>query len=326
MIEKLESIEFEGDIKKDKDISAIASFGNFLALGSDESKRKIQILQKNGDGYEVKDGLEIKLPVLAEEYDQEIDIEGMSISNGNTLFVIGSHSLKRLKLDADEKTYLQNRERITRVISEDKKNSIFKLTLDSQTGEEKDLEDRKTIRIKEIIENDSVLGIFTRIPSKENGVDIEGIASDGDTLYIGFRGPVLRENYVPVMVIEDFTKKSDYELRFVKLGGNGIRDITKVKEGFLIVAGPVGDGFGPYQLYFWNGLDCVPGEGSPKNVQVTLLGEIPPPKNDKGEEVKGAKAEGITVMEENSSVYKVIIVYDSVENGGATLFQVTKPA
>ncbi len=59
MIEKLGKIEFKGDIKKDKDISAIASFGNFLALGSDESKRKIQILQKQGAYYEVKDELEM---------------------------------------------------------------------------------------------------------------------------------------------------------------------------------------------------------------------------------------------------------------------------
>ncbi|MDJ0599758.1 MAG: MerR family transcriptional regulator [Crocosphaera sp.] len=29
---------------------------------------------------------------------------------------------------------------------------------------------------------------------------IEEIASDGNTLYLGFRGPVLRENYVPIMV------------------------------------------------------------------------------------------------------------------------------
>ena len=316
MLEELKKIEFKGKVKKDEDISAIVSFGNFLAIGSDESKRKIQILQQKESYYEVRDDLEIKLPVLAEEDDQEIDIEGMSISNGNTLFVIGSHSLKRLRLKAD-KTYLKNRERITRVISEDKKNSIFKLILDYQTGKEKDQNERKTIRIKDIIENDSVLGIFTRIPSKENGVDIEGITSDGDTLYIGFRGPVLRENYVPVMVIEDFKDKSDYELRFVNLGGNGIRDLCKVEGGFLIIAGPVGDGEGPYQLYFWDGSDSVPGIDKQKETPISLLGEIPT--------AEGAKAEGITVMEETSSSYKFIIVYDGLRNGGATLFQVKKP-
>ncbi|MEM9273857.1 MAG: DUF3616 domain-containing protein, partial [Cyanobacteria bacterium P01_F01_bin.143] len=189
MLEKLGKIEFKGKVKKDEDISAIVAFGDFLAIASDESKRKIQILEKKTpDSYEVREDLEIKLPVLAEQDDQEIDIEGMSMSNGNTLFVIGSHSLKRLKIK-DDKTYIDNRERITKVVTEDKKNSIFRLTIDSSTGEAKD---KKAIRIKGIIEKDPVLGIFTKIPSKENGVDIEGIASENNSLYLGFRGPVLR--------------------------------------------------------------------------------------------------------------------------------------
>ncbi|ELS05180.1 Protein of unknown function (DUF3616) [Xenococcus sp. PCC 7305] len=317
MLTKLNKISFEGDVKKDKDISAIVSFGNFLAIGSDESKRKIQILeQKQSDCYEVKDKLEIALPVLSEQEDQEIDIEGMSISNGNTLFIVGSHSLKRLK--TDKKTYLSNRERITRVIREDKKNSIFKLTIDPQTGEEKDQSERKIIRIKEIIENDSILGIFSQIPSKENGVDIEGIASDDDNvLYLGFRGPVLRGNYVPVMVIEDFTKVSDYKLLFVDLGGYGIRDLCKVQGGFLIIAGPVGDGVGDYKLYFWNGVDSIPGTDKPQKTERSLLGKIT--LDD-----ENSKAEGITLLEETDDIYKFIIVYDGVKNGDATVFQVDK--
>ena len=46
---------------------------------------------------------------------------------------------------------------------------------------------------------------FTQIPSKENGVDIEAIAvkgKDGDKLHLGFRGPVLRDNLVPIMVLD----------------------------------------------------------------------------------------------------------------------------
>ena len=313
MLEELGKIEFKGKVKKDEDISAIVAFGDFLAIASDESKRKIQILEKKtSDCYEVRKDLEIKLPVLAEQDDQEIDIEGMSISDDDTLFVIGSHSLKRLKLKDDE-TYHNNLERITTVVTEDKKNSIFKLIIDPLTGKEKD---KKTIRIKEIIENDPVLGIFTKIPSKENGIDIEGIASDKDSLYIGFRGPVLRGNYVPVMVINDFANPADYELRFVNLSGYGIRDLCKVEDGFLIIAGPVGDGVGSYQLYFWNGVDSIPGKGKPQETKISFLSEIPTEK--------GSKAEGITLLEETSSVYKFMIVYDGLPNGDATIFQVKK--
>ena len=314
MIGELGTIEFKGDIKKDEDISAIVSFGDFLAIGSDESKRKIQILKKEGDGYVVKEDLEIKLPVLAEQDEQEIDIEGMSMSNGDTLFVVGSHSLKRLTIK-DNKPYSDNRKRFTQLVAEDKKNSIFKLKLNPQDATVE--EEIVTIRIKEIIEEDELLRPFSGIPSKENGVDIEGIASHGDTLYLGFRGPVLRGNYVPVMVIKDCHNEKDYELLFVNLMGNGIRDIVKVNDGFLILSGPVGDGFGPYQLYFWDGSDCIIGSDRPKEDRTILLGKIPTET--------GAKAEGITILEESSSSYTVVLVYDGLPNGRPTLLKVIKP-
>ena len=313
MIKELESIEFKGDIHKEEDISAIASFGRFLVIGSDETKKKIQVLEKiNDNSYKVSH--DIELPVSEGSDKEEFDVEGMELGKDNTLFVIGSHSLKRKKVDP-ERTYKKNRERIETVEPEDKRNRIIKLTLDSETGKLNG--NIESINIKGTILQDKVLKIFTQIPSKENGIDIEGIAVDGNQLYLGFRGPVLRLNYVPVVVTK-FDKPSDYEIHYVNLEGNGIRDLTKVKDGFLIVAGPVGDGFGPYQLYFWDGSDGIPGKDKPKEAQITLLGEIPSPK--------GAKAEGITVMEETNSVYKVIIVYDGLPNGAATLFQVIKPA
>lgn len=314
MIRELLSVEFKGEIINDQDISAIASFGDFLALGSDENQCKVQILQKTDAAYQVRDQLEIELPVQDIHDEQEIDIEGMAINDNHTLFIIGSHSLKRSKVKPD-KTYQQNRRRITKVIAEERKNSIFKLQLDPQTGKEQKQVKGEVMQIKEIIEQDPVLGRFTTIPSKENGIDIEGIAADGSILYLGFRAPVLRLNYVPVMVILD-QETLEYELRFVDLGGNGIRDITKVKDGFLIIAGSLGDGFSPYQLYFWNGIDCIPGTGKPQASQLTLLGTIPTPD--------GAKAEGITVLSETSSVYQVIIVYDGLPKGAPKLLEVIK--
>ena len=110
MIKKLESIEFRGDIHENEDISAIAAFGNFLIIGSDETKKKIQVLQQVEDNsYEVTNDIELLIPEESES--EEFDIEGMEITQDHTLFVIGSHSLKRKKIDPD-KTYEKNRERI----------------------------------------------------------------------------------------------------------------------------------------------------------------------------------------------------------------------
>ena len=105
-------------------------------IGSDETKKKIQVLKKIEDNfYEVSH--DIKLPVSEGSDKEEFDIEGMEIGKVNTLFVIGSHSLKRKKVDP-KKTYEENRERIETVEPEDKRNRIFKLTLDSETGKPND--------------------------------------------------------------------------------------------------------------------------------------------------------------------------------------------
>ncbi len=76
-------------------------------IGSDETKKKIQVLKKIEDNsYEVTH--DIKLPVSEESDKEEFDIEGMEIGKDNTLFVIGSPSLKRKKVDPEE-TYKKNR-------------------------------------------------------------------------------------------------------------------------------------------------------------------------------------------------------------------------
>jgi len=141
------------------------------------------------------------------------------------------------------------------------------------------------------------LKTFSEIPSKENGVDIEGIAAKGDFLYLGFRGPAFRENWVPVMKLE-FEDPEDYELLYVDLGGRGIRDITSVSDGFLLIAGPIGDGSASYQLYHWDGKDMIPGKDhNPEDLgKLTLLGEIAPPVST--EPPARAKAEGIVLAQD----------------------------
>ncbi|MEO0836125.1 MAG: DUF3616 domain-containing protein, partial [Cyanobacteria bacterium J06642_3] len=96
------------------------------------------------------------------------------------------------------------------------------------------------------------------------------------------------------------------------------RDLTKVKDGFLIIAGAAGDALNPYQLYFWDGVDTIPGNDKPQQAQLNLLGEIPT--------LNDAKAEGIAVLSETNSTYKIMIVYDGLPNGAPKLLQITKPA
>ncbi len=48
---------------------------------------------------------------------------------------------------------------------------------------------------------------------------------------------------------------------YLTLGGRGIRgmsEMAKKEDGYLVLAGPVGDEPTPYMLYHWNGEDTVP--------------------------------------------------------------------
>jgi len=117
-----------------------------------------------------------------------------------------------------------------------------------------------------------------------------------------------------------FDNPEAYELLYVKLGGQGFRDLKSVSDGFLIVAGPVGDASALYRVYHWDGKDVISGEDQvPEDVgKCRLFGKIQPPA--------GGKAEGVVVLEENDASYELLIVYDGVEGDVGQRFRVDKYA
>ncbi|NET30840.1 MAG: DUF3616 domain-containing protein [Cyanothece sp. SIO1E1] len=322
-----QTIEFSGKVHKDQDLSAIANFEidgkTYLAIGSDESKQNVQLLKQVSDQvYDVDDDLEIKLPV-AEDPKDEIDIESITFdNNSNCLYIAGSHSRKRKTVKIGDETAGINRDRLADIKSEKHRNRIFQVNLKPRTGKVKgEIEISKDL--KDVLTRDPYLKAFVDIPSKENGVDIEGLAIQADHLFLGFRGPVLRGNHVPVMVTK-FDHLEDYEIRFVQLDGNGIRDMTAVKDGFLIISGPIGDAPGPYKLYFWDGTDMVYGidRQPPMPPALISLEDINAPIGEDGSQ---GKAEGITVLEETAVGYRALIIYDSLKNGSPQLWHIHKP-
>ncbi|MEN8133716.1 MAG: DUF3616 domain-containing protein [Pseudomonadota bacterium] len=314
------SVQLRGAIKASEDISGIAKLGLFLTIGSDEAASKrsvenvVQLLKKiSKDRYKVYHDI-----VLFKGNDKdgpEMDIEGLA-TDGEMLYVVGSHSAirKRVKKSRDykvnRKTFLANG-----ITHEKNRDWLYRLKIDEQGK----TTDRQRISLRPIIQHNGVLKTFQNLPGKENGINIEGVAVKGKWLYLGFRSPVLRKNYVPVMKLKFADPDKTHELLYLNLGGRGIRDITRVSDGFLIVAGPSGEGPASYQLYHWDGRDMVPGKDRSKQDtgKAKLLGEIRPPKD--------GKAEGITVLGEQTTAYEIVIVYDGIKNGGAQRFKVRKP-
>lgn len=111
--------------------------------------------------------------------------------------------------------------------------------------------------------------------------------------------------------------KADGDLRFVQLGGRGIRDLVKVDDGFLVLGGPTGDSDQSELLYWWDGRDCVPGRGAPECV-VTTLGRLP--------RLDGGRAEGMAVVDRTGDAWDMLFVFDGVAGGDPGIYLVRRPA
>lgn len=334
-----QTVTFSGKVHKGEDLSAIANFAingtPYLAIGSDESKNRVQLLKQiSKHVYEVDTDLRIELPppnhpAIPGSKPDEIDIESIAFDpETNCLFVIGSHSYKRKTVKVDKKTVAENRVRLmdAEISPESDRNRIFQVTLKSSSGKVKEI--KQIENLKTLLAQDDYLKRFIDIPSKENGIDIEGLAFRNGNLFLGCRGPILRGNYVPVVVVDWTTVNAseiqNYEIRFVKLNGGAIRDMTAVEGGFLIIGGPMGDAPGPYDLYFWDGTDMIYGTDRPAPMPpaVVHLEEIVPPTGDDG---LYGKAEGITLLEEAATGYRVLIIYDSIKDGNPQIWHLHRP-
>jgi hypothetical protein len=316
------------DPKYGKNISGLVFTKAYLLIGADEGAT-VLILKRHDPSTFNYTG-EIDGIIQLEQKSDEIDIEGVARGK-NYVYVIGSHSRKRLEVKNDrddDETVQDNLNRLAQTAIEPSRERLYRLKINPDgTFDKHDKQFLQSMSLRNLILNHPVLAPFQVISSKENGIDIEGLAAVGDTqLYIGFRGPRLRGNDVPVMVLQpkagkeaDFKKKFrekdvTQEVRYVNLDGLGIRGMAAVEKGFLILGGPVGDEPLPYHVFFWDGENTVPGKGhrDAKQRHIKTLCNIPVPDE--------SKAEGITILKEEQGSYLFMIVYDGGAFGGAVIF------
>lgn len=314
-------VSFHGEkFYESRDFSGVASVGKFLVVCTDEGN-VIQVLERTSSDsfslvqkYSMPDGTVTSLEKAADD-DPELDLEGVA-SDGNTIYIVGSHSQKRSRVDPRNvkgKSRKKNRERLTENEKEPDRMILLRFRLDEQ-GRVNHISNKRDL-FKTITGFDHISGFFN-IPSKENGIDIEGIATKKGKIYIGFRGPVLRENWVPVLVTEFQDPEKEAEIRYVNLGGLGIRDMVSAGDQIFLIGGPVGDGPGGYHLFSWNGKDCIPGKKGAKG-EVLHIGEIPTKD--------GSKAEGVAVLpDDKRGQRQLLVVYDGPERGAPILLKLKK--
>ncbi|OIP70373.1 MAG: hypothetical protein AUK43_09615 [Oscillatoriales cyanobacterium CG2_30_40_61] len=120
-------------------------------------------------------------------------------------------------------------------------------------------------QLMDALKTDEHLGLFISnpLPSKENGLDIEGLAVDKNKIFLGLRGPVLRgfaiileleveEKQPGVLTLKQIGEKGKpYRKHFFELTGLGIRELCLQGEDLIILAGPTMDLSGALRVYRW---------------------------------------------------------------------------
>lgn len=228
-----------------QNISGLVVTDTFAVLATDEGTALQILRQENGKFIARSNGV-VKLT----QDNLELDLEGLAWQKPY-LYAIGSHSKKRKKVkqgDSEKKTL----KRLSKVIEEPSRNQLFQIALNDKF----EAVQIRSQSLTSFLEQNEILAPFGKIPSKENGIDIEGVAVKEDRLFIGFRGPVLRGNLAAIMTFKLNEKKfrlKKPELKLVNLGGLGIRDMVATNKGLLLLAGPMNEIPNLYQLFNWQG-------------------------------------------------------------------------
>lgn len=251
-----------------QDLSAAVRSGSTLFLGSDEGM-SIERLRMRENGWVGCGRLQLSECLQVSSTD-EADIEGLAEDDG-WLWVLGSHAKTRPKLKKrdDERielrTYSDLKDTRPRCL-------LARLPLAPDPDDKGLLEpvgqsaDRRAQMLKQtkhgnvlahLLARDPLIGPFTGIPAKEGGVDLEGIAVAFPRVALGMRGPVI-ETYAVLLEFQmKELGKSELSIdgpvykRMIDLEGLGIRDLKRLGDDLLILAGPTTALDGPCAVYRW---------------------------------------------------------------------------
>ena len=360
-MDKIGSVHLEFDPKLNKlgkskklqdGLSVVVQVGDTLWVTNDETVTLERLsLKKIEDGnkyiygdhkqFHLKEFLPLPVPPTDDEI-EEADLEGLDYKDGY-LWLVGSHSLKRKKVDGEdeEKGEEKNIESLAKVSSDGNRFLLACIPIVEKDGtyslEPKVVQDgeKRTpallhstptgSRLTEVLEEDEHLKKFLKIPGKDNGFDIEGLARVGNRIFLGLRGPVLR-GWAVILEIEpevsnentsklklkeinpDNPDRSTYRKHFIKLDGLGIRDMCAQGDDLLILAGPTMDLDGPVAVYRWKG------GAKPEKESVVFNAEL---KNGDIPFKKGKDhAEGMTFYSgKGLEGASLLVVYDSAADG-----------
>jgi len=316
------------------DLSVAVEIGDTLWVASDETVRLTRLARQAEDAYASHAVFDLADFVgLPGKKDAEADLEGLDYADGY-LWMTGSHSLKRGKPDPDKKEQ-ENREALARVTTDSNRFLLARIPVVTEDGvptlaaEAKGAGERRrtAARLRGDHKGNDLTAALTKdehlawsltVPSKDNGLDIEGLAVSGGRVFLGLRGPVLR-GWAVVLEIE--TRESDkgeiclkkigprkrkYRKHFLDLRGLGIREMCLDGDDLLLLAGPTMGLDGPAAVYRWQGGANPLGDEDTVVFEDRIVKMLDVPHGT-GED----HAEGMTFRRLGSERRSLLVVYDS---------------
>lgn len=249
-------------------MSASVRVGDTVFLAGDENAA-IERLTPDGNDWGNHRRFPLAELVDLDSPEEEADLEGLAIDD-EWLWVLGSHARTRPKIKKS------HQDRIDTSELADLKNTrprcvLARIPLIEQDGAwlpAREDGGRRAASLKQtrrgnalaaMLRRDELVRPFTRIPAKEGGVDLEGIAVCGDRVAFGMRGPVIGGHALLIEARTRTTAKGNLKLagepvkRLLAMEGLGIRDLKRCGDHLLILAGPTTGLSGPCALYLWRG-------------------------------------------------------------------------
>lgn len=252
-----------------RNLSAAARLDTSLFLAADEHGG-VDRLTHQGKGqwaehrrFELADLLPLAEPGA------EVDLEGLAVADG-WLWVLGSHARTRAKpeklpgecIDLDALANLKDTRarcllaRLPLVKGDDGWAPVTQ-DGDRRAGMLAQGEDGNAL--SRALADDPLVAPFVRIPAKEGGLDIEGIAVCETRVALGLRGPVIGTHALLLELEIAVTPGGGLDIahgpvrRLLAMEGLGIRDLKRLDDDLVVLAGPTTGLSGPCAIYRWSG-------------------------------------------------------------------------
>jgi hypothetical protein len=255
-----------------------------------------------------------------QEVDDFDDIDGEGVAYAEPYFyVVGSHGCSRSKGKFRLSSFILARVRVDRQgrPSDSTGSPLSSANLASAV--------ETTYRVSDLLKRaGAAKEFYGKDLETANGLNIEGIAADGDTIWFGLRAPVDNQgvafvvggNAADLFKAGQEPSRASPQIVPVKLEGRGIRDLAILPDKrLLVLAGAAHGPEVPFRLFVVD-----PTSGTTKQI-----GPLPEVKQDVDGKMVTGKAEAVTVLGTTADQAQIVVSFDALLNGAPHLSKITIP-